>query len=507
MKTWGQAAAMLSVLGLVWLAGCSQDSKKGRVYGDQPQYRETGGMVRAEQYWPGNVREGALLLVEKSAPAEVRANQPFQYEIRVTNVSRIELRDVVVSDSLPEKMEITQSTPAADTGKSGWAMWKFDRLMPNQTQVIQVEGNATAQTCLQTCTDVTYRLGPVCMNINVVQPMLALTLEVPRERLLCDCIPVRFIVRNEGTGTLNNVVIRDTLPQGLTTPDGNNTVNIDVGTLRQGETKEYNVELKANSTGTFNQQAVATAEGGLKAEAGGSTNVVKPELAINVNGPQTQWIGGNVTYTITVTNNSQTPAQHTVLTYGLPEGTQFINAGNEGRFDRGKISWELGTLNANDSRKVTFSIRACQAGLMHNEAVATALCAEAKTSFSTDIRGIAALTVCAVPDCNPVRVGQRTTYTITLNNPGSAADTNVVLKATLPDGMEYVSSDGPTKGTADGRTVTFEPIKSFDSRTDITYKITVKATKAGDVRFRTSLTSDGLKGGPVESQQATNIFE
>ena len=41
-------------------------------------------------------------------------NQPFTYDIRVTNVSKYDLWDVVVTDTAPQVVKIDGSTPQAD---------------------------------------------------------------------------------------------------------------------------------------------------------------------------------------------------------------------------------------------------------------------------------------------------------------------------------------------------------------------------------------------------------
>ena len=127
--------------------------------------------------------------------------------------------------------------------------------------------------------------------------------------------------------------------------------------------------------------------------------------------------------------------------------------------------------------------------------------------MDTNVQGVAALAMCATPDTNPVAVGCNVTYTITINNQGTAGDTNLVLKTTLPDELQYVSSDGPSKANVSGQTISFDAIPSLGPGEHATFKVTAKAVKANDVRFNAALSSDSLKAGPIESRQGTRIFE
>ena len=70
------------------------------------------------------------------------------------------------------------------------------------------------------------------------------------------------------------------------------------------------------------------------------------------------------------------------------------------------------------------------------------------------------------------------------NQPGFAEDTNVIIKTMLEDSMQFVSATGATNGTLSGSTVTFAPLPSLAPKAKASWRVTVKAVKAGDVRLR-----------------------
>jgi len=73
-----------------------------------------------------------------------------------------------------------------------------------------------------------------------------------------------------------------------------------------------------------------------------------------------------------------------------------------------------------------------------------------------------ALQLVAVDDGDPVSSGQEIQYPVRVWNEGDAPDHQVKLKAELPEGLEFVSAQGPTDHSVNGKTVAFKPIKKMN---------------------------------------------
>ena len=83
---------------------------------------------------------------------------------------------------------------------------------------------------------------------------------------------------------------------------------------------------------------------------------------------------------------------------------------------------------------------------------------------------------------SPVRVGDQVHYTITVKNQGTGDDTNVVVKAIIPDEQEFVSATGATRGNVDGRTVTFDAIPTLAGGKVVEWELTTKALRPADTQ-------------------------
>ncbi len=448
---------------------------------------------------------GAIRLV-KSMPPTVQLNAPFEYTIKVTNMTDMMLADVVVKERIPDSLKNLSSSPAGKLA-DGVVTWKMDSLAPRAAGKITVMATAVKAGCLQTCADVTY-IVPACAKTNVVQPALAISKTAPAKVTICDPIPIKFVVSNKGSGTASNVKITDKLPDGLTTQDGKKTIEIPIGNLAAGKSATRTVNAKATKTGTFKNQAMAAAGGGLKAQSEVTTTVVtKPVLSVTKTGPKQEYLGRSVKYDITITNTGDAVAANTVVTDTIPAGVGQIKASAGGTMSQGRITWKIGDLAPKASRKVSVSYLPAKGGTIRNTAKATAVCADAASaSAQTDIKAIAAILLEVIDVSDPIEVGKNETYVITVTNQGSANDTNILIKAVLEDSMEFVSASGATSGQHSGGTVTFAPLPSLAPKAKATWRVTVKAVKAGDVRFKVIMDSDQLTRD-VQETEATNFYQ
>jgi len=447
------------------------------------------------------------IAIRKTAPATAIINQQFQYNIRVSNPAKVAATNVVVTDVLPDGIAYVSSNPKA-TASGQKLSWSLGTLDPGGSAAIMVTVKGTKTGSFENCANVAADdglKGESCATTRIAKPALSIVKTAPAEVILCDPIPYQITVRNTGDAPATNVVITDELPEGLTMLDGRKKAVFNLGTLNPGEGKMGKVTVKAAKTGTYTNTASVAADGGLTAEASAKTVVRVPSLVLTKTGPKTRFVGRPVTYTITVTNKGDADAKNTVLTDAVPAGTQFVSASSGGKLAGGQVTWQLGTLKPNDKATVTMTLKAVQQGEIRNTATAKAYCAEATGQATTEVRGISAILLECIDVSDPIEVGAKETYVITVTNQGSAVGTNIAITCTLPPEQDYVSTNGPTKATVAGKTVTFAPLPSLAPKAKATFQVITKGVKAGDTRFKVSLKSDQMTT-PAEETESTHIY-
>lgn len=473
-----------------------------------PVITKDGGNVRATFPAPTGVATSSVVLIEKTGPLEVVLGDTFTYNIKVTNLTSCPLEEVVLIDRLPNALSFQSATPQETSVQGGEVRWSLGTLEGKQSKAVDVTVVAATIGETEQCVQVEYK-KEVCMPVVIVQPNLELVKEAPSEVLICDPIPMKLVVRNAGSGSATNVIVTDTLPEGLTTDDGQTEKVFDVGTLGSGESRELTFTAKASRTGQFVNRARAVADRNLQVDATATTTVRQPVLTITKTASRTKlFVGQNFGYEITVSNMGDATAANTIITDTLPEGTSFVSASEGGELAQNMVIWKVGDLAPNASKTVSMQLRADVISTVRNTARAEGVCADAVTaSATTQLLGIPAILLETVDLVDPVPVGGETTYVITATNQGSAMGTNIKIVVTLEPEAQHVSSEGVTQATLRGvDVIEFEALPSLDPKDKAVWKVVVKAVGSGDIRFAISMTSDQISR-PVKETEATNFYE
>lgn len=502
---------VLALAGLLALQGCATQQQVAEEPPPPPPPAAKPApmmMSGCKMAFPTGDIETSAVLVEKMLPAEAIVGVPFEYSIKVTNLTSNSLEGVTCSDQLPATFKVVSSTPQAESGGGGATRWSLGTLGPKESKLIKVSGTATAAGTIQTCATVNY-MTSLCCSFPVVSPALKLVKTAPEEVTLCDNIPIKLVVTNTGTGSARGVRISDALASGLKSVDGKSALEFDAGTLGPGQSKEFSAVLKADKTGRFENKATAIAEGGLQASSGTTATMVRQAvLAIEKVCPDKLFAGRPITYTVTVTNNGDAPATNTVVEDTLFSGTTFVSASDSGAQSGASVVWNLGTLAPKASKKVTLTVNPGSMGIVKNTATARATCAQSVTdTCETKVEGIPAVLLEVIDIEDPDEVGTTDVYVITVTNQGSAVDTNIKIVAKLEESMEFVSTEGPTQSTLQGRnTVVFAPLPSLAPKAQAVWRLTVRALKPGDWRFGVEMNTDQLDR-PVMETEATRFYE
>ncbi len=480
----------------------SSDGTRGGNWPDQPPAAKPaptpapvvsyGGDTAA---YPTADRGTPQLMVTRSAPTQVSQGEEFTYTYQLCNTTDSPISDVVLVEEISANFQRVSSTPPASGNE-----WRIPTLASGECQTITITGRATNNQPVQACAEARYRI-PLCTNIDVVQPALALQLTAPADAGVCECYPVEVVVTNTGTGTARNVVVNVQLPSGVQTRDGRTTVALSAGDLSAGQSKRSTVEVCPQARGNYTVTADAASSNLSVTGNPVSTAVRQASLTIDCDNPGTMYIGRSVPYTIRVCNNGDAPATNVVLNEMLASGLRVVDAGGNAG-----LTWNMGTIEPGQCRDVTIRVAADAPGDYSSSARVTGNCVTEQTCPQTiSVRGIPAILLEVIDIEDPVLVGEETTYVLTVTNQGSATDTNIRLTCEL-EGQQFVSGSGATAGTASGNTVTFAPLPSLAPGARAEWRMRVRAMEARSIRLAVTMISDQLTR-PVNETEATNQYE
>ncbi len=302
-----------------------------------------------------------------------------------------------------------------------------------------------------------------------------------------------IVATNNGPSTANNVVVSDLLNSGYTFQGSSATSGMYSGgtgkwtitKLLTGQSETLTITALVNGdASTYDNTATIKANETDKNPSNDSYTV-KPtvrqvaDLQVKkVADKSTVDINGNVTFTITVTNNGASKASGVLLTDLLPAGFTFSSA-SPASYNSGNGQWSVGNLNANTSAVLTIVAKATTVGTFTNVANVTGNEYDSNPGNNSDqaivtIIPITDLAVNKTVDNGTPDVGTDVTFTITATNNGPSDATGVKVVDALPAGYTLVLAT-PSVGSYIGTTWTIGNLASGQSAT-MTVKATVKTT-------------------------------
>jgi uncharacterized repeat protein (TIGR01451 family) len=474
---------------------------------DWPTKRSGGDIVWTSKAFPTGDAATSILGIEQGAPREVRPGQEFTTEIIVTNLSTVELADVLVTSDANDSFKFARSTPEGQAHGTGVMAWDVGELRPCQSKSVKVIGTPVGESTINTCVGVTYSSPTtLCADIPISAPRLAIVMTGPAEVLACEKIVYTLDVKNAGNAAINNVKVPLELPEGLTTADGERATEVVVGTLAPGQSKKVTVEAMAAEAGRY-ETAARVLGGGASADARAVSTVVRrPDLEVEVeSADEDVLIGREVTYRVTVKSTGDTASSDTNLTLNAPAGLTFVSADNGGAASTGGVTWKLGSIAPNTSRTVQAVMRSSSAGDLRATASATARCVDPVTDFVVvAVKGAPDIGTSISDDTGVRAVGENHQFTYTVKNQGQIALTNVTLAARLTDGLTFASSTASVQAKVDGQDVIWN-LGTLQPGQEIKFTISVKGTAGGEQGIGTTTKCDQLQREVRNDEQVTYV--
>lgn len=235
-------------------------------------------------------------------------------------------------------------------------------------------------------------------------------------------------------------------------------------------------------------------------------------LSLTIDGPKKQYANLATRYFVTAKNIGRAAATNLLVDFTPSDKTDFVNASDDGKFLAGKVAWLLGNLDAGASRSVVVTVQPKASGELCHQATALAdKNVKAQARFCTYFSGISAINIELKDRSDPIEIGTKTSYHITLINQGTAPLTNIRVRAVIPDGLALTQARGPADNrlgepAPGGQVLVYDVLPSLAEGDRKTYEVFVQGMKPGDFRFRVQMSADQLEAGPVLEEESTRVY-
>jgi uncharacterized repeat protein (TIGR01451 family) len=377
-----------------------------------------------------------VLRISKSMPRQVTAGEMFEYDITVENTSDLMLSEFWLREhdagGMPSLGEPSGMVGAGQMqprklNQPGRGQAQTPTVRDRQEPILRPVGQVGAAGEMQ---------EPMIRPANQRLNQAGGTSLQPRQS------PAAGATRQPGTFGAQQW--RDATPsgnQGALAGGGDNVREIQVGTLMPGQSKTVTTTASVETAGEY-MICTSVAYTPLVCATGVA---IKPELTLTKVGPEFASIGQPITYNLTVSNTGIGAAQNVRLVDPLPGQMRTTEGLAETSFD-------VGTLNAGQSRSFTVTAVPPEPGRYVNIARATSASGlEARAE---------AVTVVRAPQLTIEKFGPEqqysninTTYEITVTNTGDAPAQNVVVEDLMPPGARFIEASA--NGNASENQVTW----------------------------------------------------
>ena len=262
---------------------------------------------------------------------------------------------------------------------------------------------------------------------------LLLEKSIPAEVLAGKAFAYEIKVTNLSKNKLEGVEVMEILPaslklgdlsSGSTVKDG--TARHLLGTLAPGESKTVKVSATAANPGALNSCATVNYNTSLCM----GTTVVQPALKLTKSLPSEVLLCDPILAKYVISNTGSGPAKGIKIDDTFPAGLTTADG-------KSNISIDAGTLNAGETREVSFNLKATKTGELVSKATAKA--EDGLTSDSGDVKVVVRQPKLDVKFEGPEKefIGRPFSYNLVVTNTGDGIAKDSVVIATLPQGAKF----------------------------------------------------------------------
>ncbi|WP_334056460.1 isopeptide-forming domain-containing fimbrial protein [Polaribacter sp. P097] len=416
------------------------------------------------------------LTVDKTNPNEGDA---IVYTLTITNNGPSNATGVTITDNLPVGVTYTNHATSEGSYNNGSGVWNVGAIAKGSVATLTINATVNTATGGTTITNTTNNAtannsDPDTSNNS---DSVAITIGNDADIVLTNTVDnaspnigdtVTFIVTatNNGPTEVQNLVIENTIPNGLTITSASpsngtfTSPNWTIGSLASGTTETLTIEatVDAGTAGKTFTSLVSNTQN--QTDSNLTTDDLSESLivqsanlitskSVNVTTPNENDV---ITYTISVTNDGPSDATGVSLTDVLPTDVTYASDDSSGSYNNVTGVWTIGNLanGATISLNINATVNAGTSGssIVNVTSRATADQTDLVTSgddldASFTVASSELVTQISVDNTTP-NEGDIVTYSILVNNQGVNDATGISLTAFLPTGISFTNFTAPT---------------------------------------------------------------
>jgi uncharacterized repeat protein (TIGR01451 family) len=305
---------------------------------------------------------------------------------------------------------------------------------------------------------------------------------------------VRLRIENTLETLLTDIRVFSPLPAGLRSASNTQTLEFFNGTLQAGEKLDLTAAVKASQAGSFTGTARVEIKGAGDARADWQIAVVQPDVAIVAGEPRIVAAGETFDHTLRITNQSAVPVTDAALLLKGLTGIELVSATPAPQSDAQATdpAWDLGTIEGEQSKTITLSLRSIDAGAARATFDLTG--DQGRVSVREDLNITATPPNLTLALDGPARTTlcDLVTYRLTVSNRGSTTAHDVMIINDLP--WQLITSDW--------RETAMYELEELPPGASQSYDLVTRPFRAGGYEHQALLTAVGLE---LESERVRTL--
>jgi uncharacterized repeat protein (TIGR01451 family) len=296
-----------------------------------------------------------FLTLARYGPTNVRAGEPFSYEIVATNAGSLPAAQVKLEEELPPGTKLIGAHPIAVV-QNERLTWTLDNLGPGEERRFKVEVEPGGDEEWKATANLIVSVGSTMKTSVTGAVQRPLTMTGPRSLPVGQPVVFQLRVTNTTEVPMTDALLRVKMTPGLQHLNGD-TIEASLGDLAPAQTKDLTLDaitvqtgrLAAEATLLSGQKTISTAQAVLVATE-------QPTLVLRQTGPLSPPVGGEYEFKLDISNRSAAEVHNVEVTDVLPDGLQFAAGDSRARYDAATrtLRWQVGTLAPGQARQLAF---------------------------------------------------------------------------------------------------------------------------------------------------------
>lgn len=449
-----------------------------------------------------------VVTVRVRVPASVSPGGEAVYKIHVDNVSGALAHRVRVRNPIPSNAKYVSADPKPES-EGQELVWLFGTMKAGEQRVITMVLQADGKGDIENTARVSFEHGQTTKTR--VASAIRIEKSAPERAMVLDSWTYTIDVVNTGTSPVGDIVITDTIPDGLDfltsnpSTKGENPLIWNIGKLDPGLSRRIEYQVAARKAGDYSSTAKLSAAGGLSREASCRTFVGESKLRMYKSGPDRRAVGRPATFHITLENEGNSQIRNIRITSKLDASFVMLAASGGGRPIGGEVVWEIPYIEPDQRKTFQLVVRATKPGelISRAECVAERLSQGIQAEKTTVFEQRKDLVVEIDKTVDPVEVGELATYTIKVINLGQIAINTPSLQINLPGDWKNASGRGAgIIATQIGTNLNFGGLSSIEPGRELQFQITAAPMSASKGQLKAEVSAGGNAiGASSESVQ------